>query len=83
MSIEFFSAECRLCDRTLGLLRQTFPSLKIIVHRQSECVDGSCCALAEKYGVRAVPSLVINGKVVLVGFPNEQEIKELSTVLAV
>jgi glutaredoxin len=83
MSIEFFSAECRICDRTLRLLKQTFPSLKIIVHRQSECVDGSCCALAEKYGVRAVPSLVINGKVVLVGFPNEQEIKELATVLAV
>jgi glutaredoxin len=83
MSIEFFSAECRICDRTLRLLKQTFPSPKIIVHRQSECVDGSCCALAEKYGVRAVPSLVINGKVVLVGFPNEQEIKELATVLAV
>lgn len=83
MSVEYFSAECRLCNRTLGLLEQTFPSIKIIVHRQSECVDGSCCALAEKYGVRAVPSLVINGKVVLVGYPNEQEINELAQILAV
>ena len=82
MSIEFFSAECRLCDRTLGLLKQTFPDLKMIIHRQSECIDGSCCALAEKYGVRAVPSLVIDGKVVLVGFPSEQEIKDLATILA-
>ena len=81
MSIEFFSAECRLCDRTLGLLRQTFPSLKIIVHRQSECVDGSCCALAEKYGVRAVPSLVIDGKVVMVGLPGEHDIKDLAKIL--
>ena len=81
MIIEFFSAECRLCDRTLGLLKQTFSSLQIIIHRQSECVDGSCCALAEKYGVRAVPSLVIDGKVVLVGLPSEQEIKDLAKIL--
>jgi len=71
MNIEFFSAECRLCDRTYALLKQTFPNLQIILHRQSECVDGSCCALAEKYGVRAVPSLVVDGKVVMVGIPGE------------
>ncbi len=77
MDIEFFSAECRLCDRTLGLLMQTIPGLQTTVHQQSECVDGSCCALAEKYGVRAVPSLVIDGKVVMVGLPGEQEIMNL------
>jgi glutaredoxin len=81
MNIEFFSAECRLCNRTLGLLKQTFPSLQMIVHRQSECVDGSCCALAEKDGVRAVPSLVIDGKVVMVGLPGKQEIKDLAKIL--
>ena len=81
MNIELFSAKCRLCDRTLGLLKQTFPSLQIIIHRQSECVAGSCCALAEKYGVRAVPSLVINGKIVMVGLPGEQEIKDLAKIL--
>jgi glutaredoxin len=82
MKIELFSAECRLCDRTLNLLEQTFPSLKIIVHRQSECVDGSCCALAEKYGVRAVPSLVVDGKVVMVGLPAEREMKDLVKILS-
>lgn len=83
MNIEFFSTECRLCDRTLGLLMQIFPGLQITVHRQSECVDGSCCALAEKYGVRAVPSLVIDGKVVMVGLPGEQEIIDLAKILPV
>jgi glutaredoxin len=82
MKIEFFSAECRLCERTLKLLEQAFPSLKIIVHRQSECVDGNCCALAEKYGVRAVPSLVVDGKVVMVGLPGEHEMKGLAKILA-
>jgi protein-disulfide isomerase len=39
------------------------------------------CALAEKYGVRAVPTLVVDGKVVLVGLPNDGDIESLSTIL--
>jgi hypothetical protein len=81
MDNEFFSAECRLCDRTLGLLKKAFPDLQMTIRRQSECVDGSCCALAEKYDVRAVPSLVVDGKVVLVGLPGEQEIQDLAKIL--
>ncbi len=79
MKVEFFSAECRLCQRTLDIVKENFPNLKIDVHRASECKDGSCCALAEQYGVRAVPSLVADGKVVLVGLPDEHDIKLLST----
>ncbi len=80
MKVEFFSAECRLCQRTLGILEENFPNLEIDVHRASECKDGSCCALAEQYGVRAVPSLVVNGEVALVGLPDEHDIKLLSTL---
>ncbi len=58
MEVEFFGAECRLCERTLGILKENFPNVDIDVHRASECKDGSCCALAEQYDVRAVPSLV-------------------------
>lgn len=81
MKIEFFSAEYRLCERTLGILEENFPSVKIDVHRASECKDGSCCVLAEQYGVSAVPSLVVDGEVVLVGLPDEDDIKLLSTLL--
>ena len=81
MKIEFFSAECRLCERTLDIVKENFPNLKIDVHRASECKDGSCCALAEQYGVRAVPSLVVDGEVALVGLPDEHDIKLLSTLL--
>lgn len=80
MKVEFFSAECRLCQRTLDIVKENFPSLEIDVHRASECQDGSCCVLAEQYGVRAVPSLVVNGKVVLAGFPDEHDIELLSTL---
>ncbi|MGQ9469734.1 MAG: thioredoxin family protein [Nitrososphaerales archaeon] len=81
MKAEFFSAECRLCERTLNMLKHAFPDIEIVVHRASECRDGSCCALAAQYGVRAVPSLVLDGKVVLVGLPNERDIESLAKIL--
>lgn len=81
MKVEFFSAECRLCERALSILKQNFPSVEIEVHKASECKDGSCCALAARYGVRAAPSLVVNGKVVMVGVPDEKDIKTLAEVL--
>lgn len=56
------------------MLNHTFPDIEIDVHRASECKDGSCCALAAQYGVRADPSLVVDGKVVLVGLPDEHDI---------
>ncbi len=79
MRVEFFSADCRLCDQTLTLLHEHLPGVNIEVHRASECADGSCCALAARYGVRAVPSLVVNGGVVLVGVPDEHTLKTLVT----
>ncbi len=80
MKVEFFSAECRICERTLGIVKERFPNLEIEVHRASECKDGSCCALAEQYRIRALPSLVVDGEVALVGLPDEQDIKSLSAI---
>jgi predicted DsbA family dithiol-disulfide isomerase len=81
MKVDFFCAECRLCKGALSRIEHEFPKVEIEVHKASECVDGSCCALAEKYGVRAVPSLVVDGKVVLVGLPNNKDIESLSAIL--
>ncbi len=80
MKIELFIADCKLCDRTLGILKENFPNLEIDIHRSSECTDGSCCSLAERYGIRAVPSLVVDEEVALVGLPDEHDIRLLSTL---
>lgn len=77
MKVEFFSAGCRLCERALESIKTRFPNLVIEIHLASECTDGSCCALAEKYGIRAVPSLVIDGKLVLAGIPLESDLDTL------
>lgn len=79
--VEFFTAECRLCEETLITLTKNFPEVEITVHRASECKDGSCCTLAAKYGVKAVPSLVVDGKMELVGLPNEVKLNSLATIL--
>ncbi|MHA2219025.1 MAG: thioredoxin family protein [Candidatus Hodarchaeales archaeon] len=81
MKVEFFSAECRLCNGALARIENAFPDVEIEVHKASECVGGSCCALAAEYSVRAVPSLVVNGKVVLVGLQDDQDIEKLSSIL--
>ena len=81
IKVEFFSAECRLCARTFDILKENFSNLDIDVHRASECKDGRRCALAEQYGVRAVPSLVVNGEVALTGLPSKLAIELLSAVL--
>jgi hypothetical protein len=80
MKIELFIADCKLCDRTLDILKENFPNLEIDIHRSSECTDGSCCSLAEQYGVGAVPSLVVDGEVALVGLPDEHDIRLLSAL---
>ena len=36
MNVEFFSAECKICERTLNILKFNFPYIKIDVHRASD-----------------------------------------------
>lgn len=36
LSVEFFSAECKLCARALNALQSHFPAIEIQVHKQSE-----------------------------------------------
>ncbi len=82
MKAELFMADCKLCQRTLQILKQNFPELKLILHKSYECKDGSCCKLAESYGIKAVPSLVIDGKVIFSGLPGQEELRKLKEILS-
>ena len=80
-NIELFISDCRLCDTTNQLLTRYFPTVDITIHRAAECIDGSCCSLAAQYGIKAVPSLVVDGEIVLVGVPDKEDIKSLAAYL--
>ncbi len=36
MKVEFFTAGCRPCERTLGAIRSRFPKLHIEIHSASD-----------------------------------------------
>lgn len=75
--IELFRANCKLCDYTeREIMRVVCNECEFIVYRPEDCVDGSCCRKAEGYGVKAVPSIVIDGKLVVIGKIGSEELKK-------
>lgn len=75
--IELFRANCRLCDYTESELKKAVcDECEVIVHRPEDCIDGSCCIKAENYGIKAVPSIVVDGKLAHVGKLSAEEFKK-------
>ena len=58
--VEVFSAGCALCHEVIDVVRvEVGSSSQIIVH---DMMDARALALAEKFGIRSVPAVVIDGK---------------------
>lgn len=75
--IELFRANCKLCDYTENEIKKAVcDKCEIVVYRPEDCIDGSCCIKAESYGVRAVPSIIIDGNLVITGKASSKEIKK-------
>jgi hypothetical protein len=65
-TIEVFTAGCPLCNDTLALVKQAVNSCGCeIVERR--CSGEDCCEPAKKYGVRAMPTVVVDGTIVFEG----------------
>lgn len=64
--IEVFTAGCQLCGDTLTLVRESVTSCDCeVIERR--CTDGDRCAEALQYGIRAMPSVVVDGEIVFEG----------------
>lgn len=74
-TIEVFTADCPLCKETLRLIKQeTCPECEIIEQR---CRGDECCQPAKDYGIKAIPTVVVDGKIRFVGKPTLAEVKSL------
>lgn len=73
--IEVFSADCPLCRDTLGLIKQEACKECEIIERK--CSGDECCQPAKDYNIKAVPTVVVDGKIAFVGKPTLEQVKQL------
>ncbi len=63
-TIEVFTAGCPLCDEVVKLVKAVAcPSCEVKIYDLCEgCATNECRDLAQRYGVKAVPAVVVDGK---------------------
>jgi len=76
--IEVFTAGCDLCKETMEVIRKTACSECTITEYniREKCESEICVKKAKEYGVKAVPTIVIDGKITVEGRPTIRQIKE-------
>ena len=75
--IEVFTAGCPLCRQTFELIKQEACSdCEVIERRYSE---EELDKAAQAYEIKAVPTVVVDGKIAIVGKPTLEEVKKLFT----
>ncbi len=78
-TVEVFTAGCPVCRETLDLVRQTVAGCGCeVIERR--CEGDACCPPAVSYGVKALPTIVVDGKIVLEGRPTPEQARELLAV---
>ena len=77
--IEIFVADCPLCNETVRLVQElTCSSCEVSIYDLREGqTHPTYLAKAQKYGVQAVPALAIDGKLVLTGKPNREQLQAI------
>jgi hypothetical protein len=64
--IEVFTAGCSLCSETLRLVKEAVASCGCdVIERR--CPPEQMCAEGKDYGVRAMPTVVVNGSIIFEG----------------
>lgn len=68
--IEVFTAGCPLCRATLGIVEIGKCASCILIERDLSRPDATVRRLAEEYGIRAAPTIVVDGRVKVEGKPD-------------
>lgn len=73
--IEVFTADCPLCLETLATVRSVTSECGCeVIERR--CGGTECCTPAKEYGITAVPSIVVDGKLVHTGKVSAEEFRK-------
>ena len=73
--IEVFTAGCPLCLDTIKAIKEATKDCGCEVIEQ-KCEGTECCKPAKKYRIKAVPSIVVDGKIIHVGKLSAEEFKQ-------
>lgn len=73
--IEVFTADCPLCKDTLELIKKEACRECEVIERR--CTGGECPQPAKGYDIKAVPTVVVDGKITFVGKPTLEQVKQL------
>lgn len=77
--IEIFTAGCPLCLETVAAVKKAVASCgcDVVEHNISSQISSE----AQRYGVKAVPTIVIDGQIAFERKPSDQEIADLTLIL--
>ena len=73
--IEVFTADCPLCVDTLKAVREATKEYGCEVI-EYKCKGTECCEPAKDYGIKAVPSIIMDGKIAHVGKLSVEEFRK-------
>ncbi|MBI2530071.1 MAG: thioredoxin family protein [Candidatus Diapherotrites archaeon] len=76
MNMELFAGNCYLCSNTEKMIRRVMgPKCRL---RTYNLAEGKNRRKAEKYGIRALPTIVGNGRKMFEGIPEYAELAKCS-----
>jgi glutaredoxin len=75
--IEVFTASCPICKETLELVERVKCEKCTLTEYNlyEKCADRTCLELARHYGVKQVPTVVVDGEVAIRGKPTEAQLR--------
>jgi hypothetical protein len=76
-NIEVFTAGCYLCDETMEIVKEAkCEECTITEYKLSQECECGCIEKSKEYGIKVVPTIVIDGKIAIEGKPTVEQVKE-------
>jgi hypothetical protein len=76
-NIEVFTAGCHLCKETMEIVQKVkCDECKVTeCNILEKCESEICLKKAKEYGIKAVPTIVVDGKIAIEGKPTTKQVK--------